>query len=125
MEKSYDLILNMAGNPGLSLGNLKTVGLTADNTALESEEKYLNSQKIQNMAMFKDDMGNFSKTKFHDFYQTAKNVYNVMSSDQYTDDLAKKSRVYILCWLLKESTRLELIHYSPLCNEERHYHGMK
>ena len=94
MEKSYDLILNMAGNPGLSLGNLKTVGLTADNTALESEEKYLNSQKIQNMAMFKDDMGNFSKTKFHDFYQTAKNVYNVMSSDQYTDDLAKKSRVY-------------------------------
>ena len=64
MEKSYDLILNMAGNPGLSLGNLKTVGLTADNTALESEEKYLNSQKIQNMAIFKDDMGNFSKTKF-------------------------------------------------------------
>ena len=84
MEKSYDLILNMAGNPGLSLGNLKTVGLTADNTALESEEKYLNSQKIQNMAMFKDDMGNFSKTKFHDFYQTAKNVYNVSAIAKVT-----------------------------------------
>ena len=94
MEKNYDLILNMTANPGLSLGNLKTVGLTADNTALESEDKYLNSQKIQNMSIFKDDEGNFSKSKFHDFYKVAQSTYNIMASDAYTDDVAKKSRTY-------------------------------
>lgn len=94
MEKNYDLILNMTANPGLSLGNLKTVGLTADNTALESEDKYLNSQKIQNMSIFKDDEGNFSKNKFHDFYKVAQSTYNIMASDAYTDDVAKKSRTY-------------------------------
>lgn len=94
MERTHDLILNMVANPTMSLGNLKTVGLTAENTALESEDKYLQSQKIQNMNMFKDETGNFSKSKFHDFYQNAQAAYNIMSSDQYTDELTKKSRTY-------------------------------
>lgn len=81
MERTHDLILNMVANPTMSLGNLKTVGLTAENTALESEDKYLQSQKIQNMNMFKDETGNFSKSKFHDFYQNAQAAYNIMSSD--------------------------------------------
>ena len=39
----YSGLRGYRANPTMSLGNLKTVGLTAENTALESEDKYLQS----------------------------------------------------------------------------------
>lgn len=81
MDKKNDLVLNMLANPGFSLENFYTVGLNADNTTILDENKYANSQKIQDNPLFKDDSGNFSRSKFHDFYSTAISAYNFMSDD--------------------------------------------
>jgi hypothetical protein len=94
MDKKNDLVLNMLANPGFSLENFYTVGLNADNTTILDENKYANSQKIQDNPLFKDDSGNFSRSKFHDFYSTAISAYNFMSDDQYNADFAAKARSY-------------------------------
>ncbi len=94
MDKKNDLVLNILANPGFSLNNFYTVGLTADNTTVLDEDKYTSSQKIQDDPRFKDDSGNFSKTKFHEFYDTAIQAYDFMSTDQYNADFAAKVRSY-------------------------------
>ena len=63
-----DMILNLLANDSFTVSDFKAVGLTADNTKLESEEKYLQSEMIQENELFKDVDGNFSEDLFHQYY---------------------------------------------------------
>ena len=86
-----DMILNMLANNSFTVSDFKAVGLTAENTKLESEDKYKQSQMIQNATLFKDDEGNFSDEKFHQYYLYATQFYNNLADDTYIDDLTKNT----------------------------------
>lgn len=83
-----DIILNMLANDSFTVSDFKAVGLTAENTKLESEDKYLQSEKIQENELFKDN-GVFNKDLFHQYYLLATDFYNKMADDTYIEDLSK------------------------------------
>lgn len=82
MTKENDIILNMLENPEFSISDFQQVGLDANNTALQSEDTYLNSPVIMENSTFKDLQGNFDKNKFHNTYQQAAASYNYMATDK-------------------------------------------
>ncbi len=86
-----DMLLNMLANDSFTVSDFKAVGLTAENTKLESEDRYLQSQMIQDNLTFKDINGNFSKDKFHQYYLLATDYYNKMADDNYIEDLSKNT----------------------------------
>jgi hypothetical protein len=50
-----DMILNLLANDSFTVSDFRAVGLSAENTKLESEEKYLQSEMIQENPIFQDD----------------------------------------------------------------------
>lgn len=84
-----DMILNLLANDSFTVSDFKAAGLTAENTKLESEDKYLQSEMIQNNTAFQDDNGNFDKDLFHQYYLQATEFYNRMADDTYIEDLSK------------------------------------
>ncbi len=90
--KENDLILNILANPSFTLEDFKTVGLTSDNTGLQSEDKYLQSNKIQQISSFKDANNNFDKAKFHNFYVQASAIYNQLSTDDYDKKILEQAQ---------------------------------
>lgn len=90
--KENDLILNILANPSFTLEDFKTVGLTSDNTGLQSEDKYLQSAKIQQISSFKDANNNFDKAKFHNFYTQASAVYNQLATDDYDKKILEQAQ---------------------------------
>ena len=59
--KENDIILNMLANPKFTLEDFQAVGLNSDNTGLQSEDKYLQSDKIKSVSAFQDSNGQFDK----------------------------------------------------------------
>lgn len=90
--KENDIILNMLANPKFTLEDFQAVGLNSDNTGLQSEDKYLESDKIQSVSAFQDTNGKFDKNKFHNFYQAAGQFYNQMSNDDYDKAILKQAQ---------------------------------
>jgi hypothetical protein len=86
-----DMILNMLANDSFTVSDFKAVGLTADNTKLESEDKYKNSQMIQENDLFKDNDGNFSEELFHQYYLQATQFYNNLANETYLEDISKNT----------------------------------
>lgn len=80
--KENDLILNMLANPQFTITDFQTVGLDSSNTGLQSEDKYLESEKIKSNPAFQTD-GEFDKNKFHNFYENAGLVYNQLATNDY------------------------------------------
>lgn len=86
-----DMILNMLANDSFTVSDFKAVGLTAENTKLESEEKYKASQMIQENDLFQDSEGNFSEELFHKYYLGATEFYNRLADETYLEDLSKNT----------------------------------
>lgn len=86
-----DMILNLLANDSFTVSDFRAAGLTAENTKLESEEKYLQSQMIQENPVFKDDSGNFSEKIFHQYYLQATDFYNKLADDTYLEDITKNT----------------------------------
>ena len=85
-EKQYDLFMEMVNNPEIGLVDLKALGLTADNTQLLDEDTYLKSSKIQDK--YKTPEGEFDEEAAKKAYGIVKSVYNLLSTDQYDQNLA-------------------------------------
>lgn len=90
--KENDIILNMLANPKFTLEDFQTVGLNSDNTGLQSEDKYLQSDKIKSVSAFQDSNGQFDKNKFHNFYLSAGQFYNQMSNDDYEKAILEQAQ---------------------------------
>lgn len=90
--KENDIILNMLANPKFTLEDFQAVGLNSDNTGLQSEDKYLQSDKIKSVSSFQDSNGQFDKNKFHNFYQSAGQFYNQMSNDDYEKAILEQAQ---------------------------------
>ena len=85
------MILNMLANDSFTVSDFKAVGLSAENTKLESEEKYKQSEMIQENELFKDNEGNFDENKFHQYYLYATSFYNNLADETYIEDLSKNT----------------------------------
>ena len=81
-SKQNDLMLNILENPSFSISDFQNVGLTAENTSLESEKTYASSPIIQNNPLFQNSNGDFDSTKFHKVYQGAQQAYNYLATTQ-------------------------------------------
>ena len=79
--KKQDWIIANINNPGFSAGDFKSIGLTTDDMQLRPIDDYLRSSQITDNQLFKDDNGNFSKTKFVDFYNQSAAKYQKFSQD--------------------------------------------
>lgn len=90
--KENDIILNMLANPKFTLEDFQAVGLNSGNTGLQSEDKYLQSDKIKSISAFQDSNGQFDKNKFHNFYQSAGQFYNQMSNDDYEKAILEQAQ---------------------------------
>jgi hypothetical protein len=81
----------MLANDSFTVSDFKAVGLSAENTKLESEEKYKQSEMIQENELFKDNEGNFDENKFHQYYLYATSFYNNLADETYIEDLSKNT----------------------------------
>ena len=86
----YVLILNLMANDSFTVSDFRAVGLTAENTKLESEERYKQSEMIRNNPKFQEN-GEFSDDKFHQYYLQATAFYNNFADDTYIEDITKNT----------------------------------
>lgn len=86
--KENDLMLNILVNPTMSLTDFKSVGLTADNIGLSSEDNYKNNPIVQQN--FTKDDGTFDDSKFHNYYLGVQTLYNNFSQEQANEDILKQ-----------------------------------
>ena len=93
-QKENDWILNLIENQQMAIADFKEVGLNADNTSLLSENVYTQSDKITKNPLFQDEQGNFSSTKFHDFYKKAQLTYNMLSDQTFLDKSAEEATTF-------------------------------
>ena len=76
-----DWIIANINNPGFSAGDFKSIGLTTNDMQLRPIDDYLKSSQITDNPLFKGSDGNFSKSKFEDFYKSSVSKYEKFSQD--------------------------------------------
>lgn len=91
--KERDLILNMLANRSFTVSDFQSVGFTAENTNLRSEDEYLKSEKItKNPLFFKEGTDEFDPVKFHNFYVGAGRFYNQLATQDYETNLLEEAQ---------------------------------
>jgi hypothetical protein len=68
-NKENDMMLNVVANPGFSTSDFMAVGLSADNTSLQSASYYKSNPYIQKQ--FTKEDGRFDDKMFNQAYQLA------------------------------------------------------
>ena len=92
-SKENDLFLNRLFNPDMTISDFEEVGLTANNTSLESEEAYSRNEQIKNNPLFQTN-GTYDPVKLHNFYETTLGGYNQLAKDTYYGTLVKTPIFY-------------------------------
>lgn len=92
MNKENDLFLNMVANPDFTLEDFMAVGLTADNTGIDTEESYKSNSHVQNY--FKTESGTFDESKYHNAYLLAQMQYGIMSTQEYNKAMEKQGQYH-------------------------------
>lgn len=87
-NKKNDFLATLVKNPDLTLTDLKTAGITPDNTALLSKEEYKGIAGVQEA--FKGDDGKFDEKKFNTFYDNARILYSNYANDEFLENLPSK-----------------------------------
>ena len=76
-----DLVSLIMMNPEASVNDLLASGVNASNTSVRSEQDYISNPVVQNAQQFKDQNGQFSPAKFHQFYQGTISSYNALAQE--------------------------------------------
>ena len=85
-NKPNDWMLLTMDNPNFDLPRFKEVGITPDNTSLQSRDFYKNNNYIRQQ--FSDpSTGKFDEIKFNNWYDNAAMSYNQFAQNQYEDDI--------------------------------------
>ena len=87
-NKKNDFLATLVKNPDLTLTDLKTAGITPDNTALLSKEEYKGIAGVQEA--FKGEDGKFDEKKFNTFYDNARILYSNYANDEFLENLPSK-----------------------------------
>lgn len=85
-NKPNDWMLLTMDNPNFSLSRFADVGITPDNTSLQSRDFYKNNNYIRQQ--FSDpSTGKFDEVKFNNWYNNAATSYSQFAQNQYENDL--------------------------------------
>lgn len=85
-RKENDLMLNIVANPDFTLADFASVGLSIDNTSLQSMEQYKSHPLIQEK--FSDEYGNFNNHAFTQAYNQALVGYQQLADDSYDKEFS-------------------------------------
>jgi hypothetical protein len=85
-----DMILNMLANDSFTVSDFRAAGLSAENTKLESEERYKQSEMIRNNPAFQVE-GEFNDELFHQYYLYATDTYGKLADETYIEDITKNT----------------------------------
>lgn len=77
--KQNDYIIASLNNPEFNPGDFRTLGMDLDNTQMLSKDEYLKSDYIKQNDAFKDENGEFSKSKFDTFYDNSLRNFQTFS----------------------------------------------
>lgn len=85
--KENDWIVASVNNPDFTPQDFKDVGgMNLDNTQILPYESYVNKPFIVENQQFKDDQGNFSESKFQDFYKSKLQTFSQFASSEPVDN---------------------------------------
>ena len=85
--KENDWIVASVNNPDFTPQDFKDVGgMNLDNTQILPYESYVNKPFIVENQQFKDDQGNFSESKFQDFYKSKVQTFSQFASSEPVDN---------------------------------------
>ena len=82
-----DWIIANINNPDFTAADFKNIGgFSLENTQLLPEEQYLKSDKILENPMFQNEQGQFSKSKFTDYYNKQAEKFGNFQEDSSLDN---------------------------------------
>lgn len=82
-----DWIIANINNPDFTASDFKDIGgFTLENTELLSKEDYLKSDKILQNPLFQNDKGEFSNSKFEDYYNNQAQKFSTFQQDSSLDN---------------------------------------
>lgn len=85
--KQNDWLVASLNNPDFTPQDFKDIsGMSLDNTQFLSKETYKQKPYIRNQQMFKDKEGNFSDTKFDQYYNSISNTFRDFSTEDTVDN---------------------------------------
>ena len=90
--KENDYFLNVLENPDFDPRDFKNVGLTMENTSLESKETYKEIEAIRNNPIFQTD-GKFDEAKYNKAYDLVSTSFKVFS-DSYLIDKISSDKIF-------------------------------
>ena len=73
------MVALMLFNPEATMLDLDASGINIQNTGIKDESEYLKLDQVRENNKFKDQNGNFSEQKFHEFYIDAMQNYNILA----------------------------------------------
>ena len=77
--RDNDMVALMLFNPEATMLDLDASGINIENTGIKDEQEYLKLNQVRDNPKFKDNNGNFSDSKFHEFYIDALKQYNILA----------------------------------------------
>lgn len=86
MANNNDWIATILYNNPQSLDDMVAHGITPENTDIQNIDYYKNNDAIKENEAFQTD-GKFDETKFDNFYDSALNMYNQFSEEDWTNKL--------------------------------------
>lgn len=81
-----DWIATIMYNNPQSLDDMVAHGVTPENTDIQNIDYYKNKEEVRNNEAFQTD-GKFDENKFENFYDSALNMYNQFSNEDWTSKL--------------------------------------
>ena len=84
-QKENDMLLNVLENPSFNIQDFQAVGLSANNTSLQTQDTYANSPQIQSNPLLMNNKGQLDTDKLTKYYNVAAQVYNTMAADPKQD----------------------------------------
>lgn len=86
-NRTNDWVATLLYNGDLAMNELSQVGITPDNTSLQTKDYYKKMDAVQSAPEFCDENGTFQEAKFNAFYDNALNAFNQFTNDDYTKNL--------------------------------------
>lgn len=93
MGKENDLFLNQLNNYSFTALDFQSVGLNADNTSLQSKDKYKKLEYVKTNPLLQTD-GKFDEDKFNRLYDIALYNYNQIANNQVAEEIGKHATFF-------------------------------
>lgn len=107
--RDNDMVALMLFNPEATMLDLDASGINIENTGIKDEQEYLKLNQVRDNPKFKDNNGNFSDSKFHEFYIDALKQYNILAQGGWQPTFSETD-IFAPAKLRKQSPDFQEVH---------------